>query len=298
MSAADTPDASHAQGTARATLHEDERGRTNQHYDQEPESFSLFLDENMKYSAGLFLSQDDPLDQAQMQKMAFVADQLGLRGGERVLDVGCGWGALVCFLAEHRGCQVTGVTPSPRQAEHIAERARARGITDRVHIQVGHFQETDLPARCFDGITLLGSIVHMRDKPGVLAECFRLCKQRGRVYLSESCFRNAAIAREFAERPGTRFVRDSIFGWGELLPLSHYVQCFEDAGFSLVGLTDLTAHYHRTIEHWRARALASREQLDAIEPGLTDKLVHYFDVSNAGWGYTSKHYALVGARSR
>lgn len=237
-------------GSPGAVLHEEERGKTNQHYDQDPAIFSLFLDQSMKYSAGLFLSEDDDLDRAQMQKMAFVADQLGLRGGERV------------------------------------------------HIEVGHFQETSFPARSFDGISLLGSIVHMRDKPGVLAECFRLCKQRGRVYLSESCFRNAAIEREFAERPGTLFVRDSIFGWGELLPVSHYVQCFEDAGFSLVGLTDLTADYYRTIEHWRSNALARREQLDAIEPGLTDKLVHYFEISNAGWGYTSKHYALVGARSR
>lgn len=295
MSMADAPGAARDRG---AVLHEEEKGRTNQHYDQDPAIFSLFLDENMKYSAGLFLTEGDDLDRAQMQKMAFVADQLGLHGGERVLDIGCGWGALVCFLAEHRGCDVTGVTPSPRQAEHIAARARARGIADRVHIEVGHFQELDLPARSFDGITLLGSIVHMRDKPGVLAECFRLCKRRARVYLSESCFRNAAITREFAERPGTQFVRDSIFGWGELLPVSHYVQCMEDAGFSLVGLTDLTADYGKTIEHWRANALANRDRLDAIEAGLTDKLVHYFDISNAGWGYTSKHYALVSARSR
>jgi cyclopropane-fatty-acyl-phospholipid synthase len=296
MSTPGAPTAPRDTAAAPAVLHDSERGATNQHYDQDPAIFSLFLDASKKYSSGLFLAEGDDLDRAQTQKMAFVADQLGLRGGERVLDVGCGWGALVCFLAEHRGCRVTGLTPSPKQAEFI--RARARGLAERVNIEVTHFQETAFPARSFDAITLLGSIVHMQDKASVLAECFRLCKQRGRVYLSESCFRNAAIEREFAERPGTVFVRDSIFGWGELLPLSRYVQWFEDAGFSLTALTDLTSHYYQTIEHWRANALANRDRLDAIEAGLTDKLVHYFDISNAGWGYTSKHYALVGARSR
>jgi cyclopropane-fatty-acyl-phospholipid synthase len=279
-------------------LFEGERGHTNQHYDQNPELFKLFLDPSMKYSSGLFEGEEDSLEQAQLRKMNFVAQQLELKGGERILDIGCGWGSLVLFLAERYRCEVVGMTPSPKQAEFILQRARERDLAGRVRIVVSHVQESQLEERSFDAITLLGSIVHMKDKPGVLRECYRLCGRRGRVYLSESCFRNAAIEREFAERPGSLFVRDSIFGWGELLPFSRYVQCFEDAGFSLVALRDLTAHYHRTIEHWRANALRNRDALEAIEPAVVDKLIHYFDISNAGWGYTSKHYALVGSRSR
>lgn len=281
-----------------AHLQEAERGHTNSHYDQDPRLFQLFLDPTMKYSSGLFLNEDDNLERAQRQKMDFVADQLGLRGGERVLDIGCGWGALVLHLAERRGCEVVGFTPSPKQAAFIQQRAQALGVAERVQVQVTHVQDNRQPSQSFDAITLLGSIVHMKDKAGVLSECYRLCRRRARVYLSESCFRNAAREREFAERPGTLFVRDSIFGWGELIPLSHYVRFFEDAGFSLTGLTDLTEHYYRTIEHWRSNALANREALEALEAGVTDKLVHYFEISNAGWGYTTKHYALVGSRSR
>ena len=274
------------------------RAETNRHYDQNPEMFALFLDPSMKYSAGVFRTPEDSLALAQRQKMDFVAAQLGLKGGERVLDVGCGWGALVLHLAEHHRCEALGLTPSPHQAAFIRRRAEERGLGTRVRIEVTRVEEVALPDRSFDAITLLGSIVHMRDKAAVLARWHRLLRSHGRVYLSESCFRNAAVAREFAERPGTLFVRDTIFGWGELLPVSRYVKDLEDAGFSLVALTDLTNHYRTTIERWRDNALAHRVELDALEPGLTDKLVHYFDISNAGWGYTSKHYAIVGGRAR
>jgi cyclopropane-fatty-acyl-phospholipid synthase len=281
-----------------AVLRDDERHQTNSHYDQDPELFALFLDPTMKYSAGLFVRDEDSLEQAQLQKMNFVADLLALREGMRVLDVGCGWGALALHLAAARGCEVVGLTPSPKQASFVRQRATRLGVASRVDIRVAHVQENDLESQSFDAITLLGSIVHMKDKAGVLADCYRLCRPRGRIYLSETCFRNSARAKEFADRPGTLFVRDAIFGWGELIPLSDYVRFFEDAGFSLIGLTDLTEHYYQTIERWRSNAEAHRDKLDAIERGVTDKLVRYFDVSNAGWGFTTKHYALVAARSR
>lgn len=281
-----------------ARLFEDERGQTNQHYDRDPSFFRLFLDKTMKYSSGLFLREHDSLDDAQRQKMEFVARQMGLQGGERVLDIGCGWGALMFHLALDLGCEVVGLTPSPAQARFIATRAAELGVADRVTVETAHLQENRFPARSFDAIALLGSIVHMKDKAGVLAECHRLCRPRGRVYLSESCFRNAASEREFAERAGTRFVRDTIFGWGELIPVSNYVRFFEDASFSLVALHDLTEHYYQTIERWRQKAIDNRTELDAIAAGSASDLLHYFDICNSGWGFTTKHYAIVGARSR
>jgi cyclopropane-fatty-acyl-phospholipid synthase len=102
----------------------------------------------------------------------------------------------------------------------------------------------------------------------------------------------------FDERPGTLFIRNEIFGQGELIPLSSYIAFFEDAGFSLAGLTDLTWDYHRTIEHWRQNAHRNRTELDSIEPGMVARLDRYFDVANAGWGYTSKQYAVVAKRTR
>ncbi len=271
---------------------------TNQHYDQSPRLFELFLDPSLKYSAGRFVTGAETLHEAQLRKMDFVAEQIGARAGTAVLDVGCGWGSLTLHLAERHGCMVTGVTPSPSQAEFIRGRARARGIADRVTIVVGTFDLIELGGRKFDAVTMLGSVTHMIDKAAAVQKATDHLRLGGRYYLSESCFRNRRVYEEFDPRPGTSFIRDQIFGWGELVPMSTFVIAFEDAGLSLAGLTDLTADYARTIEHWRANAVAHRAQLEELQPGKTDELLRYFDICNAGWGLTTKHYALLGLRRR
>jgi len=273
-------------------------GVTNTHYDQDPRIFRLFLDPSMKYSPGLFPDGGESLEAAQAKKMHFIAQQLGVTRGSRVLDVGCGWGSLVCFLAKEYECRVTGVTPAPRQAETIRERAARLGIDDRVRIEVGHFHEVDLSRGAFDGVSFVGSITHFHDKPAAIAKAYSLLKSSGNVYLSETCFRSAAARAEFEARPGTKYVLEGIFGWAELIPVSDYVRYFEDAGFSLRGLTDLTDAFHRTIEIWSENVERNRAELEALDAGLPDRLIKYFDVSNAGWGFTSKQYALTASKRR
>ena len=271
---------------------------TNQHYDQDPRIFSLFLDSSRKYSSALYGSPDESLDSAQRRKLRFVADRLGLRGGERLLDVGCGWGSLVLFMAAEYGCRTVGISPAPRQLEHVAARAAERGLTDRVRPLLGHVEQLPLPAGGFDAVTMLGSIVHMPDLDAVFATCRDALRRGGRLYVSESCFRNEAARARFGDRGGSAYVRDAIFGWGDLRPLSQLVRAAEDAGFSLVALDDLTDHYRRTIEDWLTNVDRNAERLDAIEAGLAHRLRRYLQTANAGWGYTTKHYALTCHRSR
>lgn len=271
---------------------------TNQHYDLDPEIFGLFLDPLRKYSSALYESEQDTLERAQLRKLDFVAERLGLTGGERVIDIGCGWGALLLFLAERYGCTVVGVTPSPRQRDFILRRAEELAVADRVSIDLGHFERLDPGAPRFDAAAMLGSIVHMPDLAGVFLRCHRLLRRGAALYVSESCFRNAAARAEFDKRAGTQFVRDAIFGWGDMRPLSTLVRAAEEAGFSIAGVDDLTAHYRRTIDDWLANVHANRADLDGITPGLADRLTRYLQVANAGWGYTTKHYALVCRRAR
>lgn len=270
---------------------------TNNHYDLDPEVFGLFLDPLRKYSSGLYTSPDDTLEDAQRRKLAFVADRVGVRGGERVLDVGCGWGSVILHFARELGCVTTGISPAGHQHDYIARRAAEWGVADRVSSVQGHFEEAPLEPS-YDAVTMLGSIVHMPDLTAVLGKARRLLRRGGRLYVSESCFRNAAARAEFDRREGTRFVRDSIFGWGDMRPLSDLVRGAEDAGFSVDDVEDLTSHYHRTIEDWIANVEARAEQIDTIEPGMATKLVRYLEVANAGWGYTTKHYALVCRKGR
>ncbi|WP_067865173.1 SAM-dependent methyltransferase [Nocardia shimofusensis] len=271
---------------------------TNQHYDLDPEIFGEFLDPLRKYSSALYESPADTLEQAQRRKLRFVAQRLGLRGGEQLLDVGCGWGSLILFMAEEFGCRATGVSPAPRQHEYIAAQAGARGVAERVRTEVGHFERMDLPARSVDAVTLLGSIVHMPDLDAVFGKARAVLRRRGTLYVSESCFRNAAARTAFDGRAGTEFVREDIFGWGELRPLSELVTAAEDAGFSIIAVDDLTEHYRRTIDDWIANVDAAAARIDAHRPGLADQLRHYLEIANAGWGYTTKHYALTCRNAR
>ncbi|MBY8857376.1 class I SAM-dependent methyltransferase [Nocardia sp. CA2R105] len=271
---------------------------TNQHYDLDPEIFGEFLDPLRKYSSARYLGPDDTLEQAQQHKLRFVADRLGLRGGERLLDVGCGWGALILFMAWEFDCDTLGISPAPRQHEYIAAQAAARGLTDRVRTRVGYFEELELPARGFDAVTLLGSIVHMPDPDAVFRRARGVLRRGGMLYVSESCFRNASARMAFDERDGTRFVRSDIFGFGELRPLSELVAAAENAGFSVIAVDDLTADYRRTIDAWIANVDAAADRIEAHGPGLAATLRRYLEIANAGWGYTTKHYALTCRNAR
>ncbi|WP_340559311.1 SAM-dependent methyltransferase [Streptomyces sp. GSL17-111] len=272
--------------------------RTNQHYDQDPRVFELYLDRTRKYSAGIYRTDEDTLDQAQQNKMHYVADRLGLEPGKRLLDIGCGWGSLILFMAAEYDARTVGISPAPNQHTYIAERAAAAGLTDRVSTLVGEFEEHQPEPRSFDAVSMLGSIVHMPDLDGVFRKAYAALKPRGRMYVSESCYRNAAKRAEFAERENSVFVRDSIFGWGDMRPLSDLVRGAENAGFTVVAVDDLTQDYWRTIEDWLANVERNADRLNAIEPGLSDQLSRYLKTANAGWGFTTKHYALTLQKSR
>ena len=276
---------------------EEARRATNRHYELPTAFFAAYLDRRLKYSSGLYQHPDTTLDDAQTAKLHFVAERLGLRAGSRVLDIGCGWGSLILFIAAEYGCRASGVTPSATQAAYIAERAGELGVADRIHVELGSFSDLSLDGG-YDAVTMLGSIVHMPDQGDVLAKVAGLLRRSGVLYLSESCFRNWPTYQEYNSRPGTRHVTEEIFGFGDMVPLSVLVEGVERSGLSLTGLTDLTPHYQRTIAHWEERAAANRDKIEAAAPGMFDSLLRYLQTANAGWGYTTKHYALTAAKVR
>jgi cyclopropane-fatty-acyl-phospholipid synthase len=272
---------------------------TNGHYALPPEIFAAFLDKRLKYSCGLYSSPEATLDDAQENKLTWVAEQrLGLDSGKRLLDVGCGWGSLVLFAAQRYGCQVVGVTPSRAQRDYILARAAETEVAKLVDVRLGRFTAVDLGPQRFQAVAMLGSIVHMPDREDVLASVTRALTANGRVYISESCFRNAQIADQFATRPGSRYVGEEIFGFADMVPASKLLAAVEEAGLSLTALTDLTAHYPLTIEAWAERVRQNRSEIDLFALGMSDRLLRYFSVFVSAFGYTTKHYGITAEKSR
>ena len=129
------------------------------HYDVSNEFFALFLDDSMTYSCGIFSRGAQTLEEAQEEKLETVARKLALREGDRVLDVGCGWGSFPLWAATRHGASVVGITLSPPQAEKARQRAEAAGVADRVEIRVMDYR--DLAGETFDAIASIGMVEHV-----------------------------------------------------------------------------------------------------------------------------------------
>jgi cyclopropane-fatty-acyl-phospholipid synthase len=274
-----------------------EQSSTNQHYDRNPELFVQFLDPYLKYSSGYYSTTDISLAQAQENKIDFICDLLGLTAGQSLLDIGCGWGSLVIGAAERRSLKTYGITPAPRQAAFVRSRIDERELSAAAHVTVGTFEDYD-SSRSFDGITFVGSIIHLPDLAGAFVKAKALTRRNGTLYVSETCFRSHGMRQRFGEVTGTKYVRDDIFGWGDMRPLSELVRCAEDAGWSIRDVVDLTEDYYRTIEAWIVNAKRNSATIDRLFDGGTEALIRYFETANAGWGYTTKHYAIVCANTR
>jgi len=270
---------------------------TNRHYDVPPQVFEAFLDKRMKYTSGLYVDGAETLDEAQEAKLAFIARLLRLGDGMRVLDVGCGWGSLTLYLAGELGCRVTSVTPAPAQAHDVRRRAADAGVGSLVSVEVGMFEDLGFDTAGFDAVAMVGVIEHMRDRLAALRKARNLLRPSGRLYLSASCYRSNSIRAEYEDRPACAHAT-SVYGYAKMPSLSGLVATLEDVGLGITSLTDLTAHYSRTISDWQARITGSQARMDELAPGFAADLQRYFETANASWGYTANHYALTAVRSR
>lgn len=275
----------------------DAAAATNVHYELPPELFESFLDRRMKYTCALYPLRDATLDEAQETYLAAVADRLRLRGGERVLDVGCGWGSLSLFLAERFGCHVVGVTPSRTQAGHIVRRAAELGVADLVTVEHAPIQAVRLAARSFDAVAMVEVIEHLPEHREPLRKVYRSLRTGGRLFLAAFCYRTKAGKAEFEARPASVHALD-LYGFTAMVPLSGLTAEIEDAGFSFTSLTDTTSHYECTMADWQERIAGNRERMEAVRPGFADEMYRYFDTARASWGQTSKAYALTAVKSR
>jgi len=225
------------------------------HYDQPVAFYRTFLDPELVYSCAYFERDDSDLQQAQRAKIDYSLKKLRLQPGERLLDIGCGWGALVVRAAEEFGAYVLGVTLSERQAEEARRRIRAAGVEERARVERWDYRQ--LPDTTFDKIVSIGMFEHVgREKlPEYFGTAHRLLKSGG-------LFLNHGIAsEERGPRDGkaSRFMNRFIFPDGELVNVSDALQIAERTGFEVRDVENLREHYMRTLRAWVANIEKNRD---------------------------------------
>jgi cyclopropane-fatty-acyl-phospholipid synthase len=219
------------------------------HYDVSNEFFSLFLDESMTYSCAFFAEGAETLEQAQEEKLDTVARKLTLQEGERVLDVGCGWGAFPLRAATKYGARVVGITLSPPQAERARQRAEEAGVADLVEVRVMDYRDLTASGERFDAIASIGMVEHVGEEQiDVYARTLAgLLEPGGRLL-------NHGIARlRHTDPEAGAFSERYVFPDGEPLHLSRILLALERAGFVTRHVSEHGADYAETLRHWARR---------------------------------------------
>ncbi len=227
------------------------------HYDVSDDFYRLWLDERMIYSCAYFEGADDGIDQAQRNKLDHLCRKLRLRPGEHLLDIGCGWGALIRWAAAHYGVSSHGVTLSRNQYENCRRMIAAEGLQDRVSVELRDYRDMAGEA-VFDKIISVGMFEHVGigNFPVYFGAARRLLKPDG-------LFLNHGITHEtecWQESVSTRFINRYVFPDGELDTVSNVQRAMERAGFEILDVESLRPHYALTLRHWVRRLEANREE--------------------------------------
>jgi cyclopropane-fatty-acyl-phospholipid synthase len=231
----------------RHTISRDRRA-VRHHYDAGNEFFKLFLDDSMTYSCAYWRTGATTLDEAQDAKRELVCRKLGLVAGERLLDVGCGWGSMAIHAATLHGTRVLGISLSEPQVEEARRRADAAGVSDRVEFRVADYRE--LGSERFDAISSIGMVEHVgAERIDLYARTlFELLDPGGRLL-------NHGIAKlaDFETADEGPFSERFVFPDGVPLPLSRVVRSLELAGFATTHVEGIADDYAQTLTHWIER---------------------------------------------
>ena len=238
------------------TKHSD-RADISFHYDVSNAFYKLWLDEQMVYSCAYFETPGDTLEQAQRNKLDHICRKLRLQPGDRFLDIGCGWGAMVCWAAQHYGVKAHGITLSQKQFDYATERIARLGLQHRVTVEMRDYRDLEGEA-VYDKVSSIGMFEHvgLANLPVYNAIVMRLLRPGG-------LFLNHGITHdEEGWRPtvDTEFINRYVFPGGELDTISNILRGMERAAFEIYDVENLRAHYALTLREWVRRLEARHEE--------------------------------------
>lgn len=258
------------------------------HYDVSNAFYSEWLDPAMVYSCAYFENGDETLAQAQLKKIDHILTKIRLQPGQRLLDIGCGWGALVIRAAQKFGARCVGITLSQNQYDLATERVRAAGLQNQVEIRLQDYRDVTGP---FDRITSVGMFEHVGLKH--LADYFRLI---GELLTPDGWCMNHGITSTDAHdgetaHGGGRFIDKYVFPQGELPHISTVLRTMQEGGLEPWDAESLRRHYARTLSCWSETFEAKAERLRAMVPEKTWRIWRVY-LAGCAWAFEHDQISL------
>jgi len=275
----------HARSMAVHTLSNDAR-HVQFHYDLSDDFYALWLDPRRVYSCAYFCDPGMTLARAQEAKLDLICRKLRLQPGERFLDIGAGWGALLLWAAEHYGVDATGITLSRNQHAHVQQRIAERGLKGRVRIELRDYRELQVEEP-FDKVASVGMFEHVgRAKMNAYFATVRNLLRPGGLLLNHGITAGGVDNAQLGAGMGD-FIEQYIFPGGELLHASAVLRDMAHAGLEMVDTENLRPHYARTLWSWSDALEAALEPARQVlvakaGPERADKALRAYRLYLAG----------------
>lgn len=259
------------------------------HYDVSNAFYGEWLDENMVYSCAYFENGDETLDQAQVKKIDHILRKIQLQPGQRLLDIGCGWGALVLRAAQQFGAHCVGVTLSQNQFDLATERVKRAGLQDRIQIRLQDYR--DVKDGPFDRITSVGMFEHvgLDNLVPYFQKIRQLLKPDGWA-MNHGITSTDANDGETAHGGGS-FIERYVFPRGELPHIATVLRTLQEGGLEAFDVENLRRHYARTCGLWSERFEAKAAALRAMVDERTWRIWRVY-LAGCAWAFEHDEIAL------